>query len=161
MAANEEIVIDTSPLILLAKVGLLPVVQQLPYQFTAPREVIDELRAGNELGRHIVHAPWLRVRTLRSPVAEMIRATLDKGEAAVIQLALENRIRHVCMDDLRGRRIAKAVGLEVIGVLGLLGKAKRRGLIPEIAAYADRLVAAGAHYSPALIASVVADVDGK
>jgi predicted nucleic acid-binding protein len=76
-------------------------------------------------------------------------------------LALENNIRHVCIDDLRGRRLEKAVGLEVIGVLGLLGKAKRRGLIPAIAPCIEKLVAAGAHYSPELVAAVIADVDRK
>lgn len=146
---------------MLAKIDFLPVLLQLPYQYTAPQEVIDELKAGDELGHQVVDAPWLRVQPLKTPIPEMIRATLDKGEAAVIQMALENRIRRVCMDDLRGRLIAKAVGLEVIGVLGLLGKAKRRGLIPAIAPCIDKLVAVGAHYSPELIATVIAAVDGK
>ncbi len=160
MAANKTIVIDTGPLILLAKTDLLPVICQLPYQFVAPLEVIDELRAGDDLGHQVVHTPWLHAKALETPVPEMIRVTLDKGEAAVIQLALENHISRVCIDDLRGRRIARAVGLEVIGVLGLLGKAKRHGLVSAIAPHIDRLVRAGARYSPELVAAVVADVDG-
>ncbi|MCD7896132.1 MAG: DUF3368 domain-containing protein [Planctomycetaceae bacterium] len=161
MAMIKHIAIDTGPLILLAKIDLLSVVAQLPYQFTAPQEVIDELKVGDELGHQVVDAPWLHVQSLITPIPEMIRATLDKGEAAVIQMALENGIRRVCIDDLRGRRIAKAVGLEVIGVLGLLGKAKRRGLIQIIAPHIDKLIEAGAHYSPELIAAVIADVDGR
>ena len=62
---------------------------------------------------------------------------------------------------MRGRRIAKVVGLEVIGVLGLLGKAKRRGLIPAIAPCIDRLVAVGARYSPDLVAAILADAGEK
>ncbi len=160
MTTSKPVAIDTGPLIVLAKVGLLSVIGRLPYQFTAPREVIDELKAGDEIGHQVVDAPWLRVQPLGTPVPDMIRAALDKGEAAVIQLALENGFRRVCIDDLRGRRVAKAVGLEVIGVLGLLGKAKRRGLIPAIAPVIDDLIAAGAHYSPELTATVIADVDG-
>lgn len=161
MTTNKAVAIDTGPLILLAKIELLPVVAKLSYQFIAPQEVIEELEAGDELGHQVVEAPWLRIQPLKSPVPEMIRATLDKGEAAVIQMALESGINRVCIDDLRGRRIAKAVGLNVIGVLGLLGKAKRRGLIPAIAPYTEKLIAVGAYYSPVLIAAVIAEADGK
>ncbi|MCC8179307.1 MAG: DUF3368 domain-containing protein [Planctomycetes bacterium] len=161
MAMINPIVIDTGPLILLAKIDFLPTVAQLPYRFIVPQEVIDELIAGDERGHQMVDFAWLDVQSLRSPIPEIIQATLDKGEAAVIQLAKENRIRRVCIDDLRGRRFAKAVGLEVIGVLGLLGKAQRRGLIPAIAPYINRLIAAGAHYSPDLVNAIIHDVDGK
>ncbi len=158
---NKSIAIDTGPLILLAKIDFLPTIAQLPYQFVAPEEVIEELQAGDELGHQVVDVSWLRAQPLKSPVPEMIRATLDKGEAAVIQMALENTISFVCIDDLRGRRIAKAVGLEVIGVLGLLGKAKCLGLISAIAPYTKKLIAAGAHYTPELIAAIIANIDGK
>jgi predicted nucleic acid-binding protein len=89
----------------------------------------------------------------------MIRATLDDGEAAVIQLALEQRVNIACLDDLRGRRLAKAVGLSVVGVLGLLGKAKMLGLIPALQPYADKLLSVGARYSPDLISKMVAEID--
>ncbi|MCD8351395.1 MAG: DUF3368 domain-containing protein [Planctomycetaceae bacterium] len=161
MVMTKPIAIDTGPLILLAKADLLPMVAQLPYRFIAPQEVMDELKTGDDLGYQVVNAPWLDIKPLQSPVPEIIRATLDKGEAAVIQLALETDISHVCIDDLRGRRIAKAVGLEVIGILGLLGKAKRQGLIPAVAPLIDKLIASGAHYSPELTKAIIDDVDGR
>lgn len=157
---NVPVVIDTGPLILLAKIDMLPLLTRLSYQFVAPQEVIDELEAGHELGHQAVDVSWLRVLSLKTPIPELVRATLDKGEAAAIQLALESGIRRVCIDDLHGRRIAKAVGLDVVGVLGVLGKAKRLGHIPAIAPYIDKLIEVGAHYSPELIAAVIADVDG-
>lgn len=155
--ANERIAIDTGPLILLAKIEALPIIANLPYQFIAPKNVMDELNAGVALGRQEVDAPWLAVQPLASPIPELIRATLDEGEAAVIQLALEAGIRLVCIDDLRGRRMAKAVGLEVIGVLGLLGKAKELRIVPAVKPYIDRLLAAGAHYSPELVGVILTD----
>ena len=90
----------------------------------------------------------------------MISATLDDGEAAVIQLALEWDIPWVCLDDLRGRRLAKAVGLSVVGVLGLLARANNLGLIPALRPYADKLVSVGARYSPELVSHMIAEVDG-
>ncbi|MDR2946694.1 MAG: DUF3368 domain-containing protein [Candidatus Adiutrix sp.] len=160
MAAEPRIVIDTGPLILLAKIEALPVAARLPHQFIAPQNVMDELAAGVALGYQAVDAPWLRTIDLKSPIPEMIRATLDDGEAAVIQLALERGIDAVCLDDLRGRRLAKAVGLSVVGVLGLLGRAKILGLIPALRPYADKLLAAGARYSPELVSRMIAEIDG-
>lgn len=157
--ADNLIAIDTGPLILLAKIDALPIVAKLPHQFIAPQNVMDELAAGLALGYQAVDAPWLKVADLKSPIPEMIRATLDDGEAAVIQLALEQGINIVCLDDLRGRRLAKAVGLSVVGVLGLLGRAKTLGLIPALRPYADKLLSVGARYSSELINRMIAEID--
>jgi predicted nucleic acid-binding protein len=51
------------------------------------------------------------------------RAELGAGEAAVIQLALEQGIAVVAIDERKGRRAALSVGLRVTGSLGLLGRA--------------------------------------
>jgi predicted nucleic acid-binding protein len=156
---DNRIVIDTGPLILLAKVEALPIVSQLPHRLIAPQTVMDELAAGLAFGYQAVDAPWLQVADLHLPIPAMIRATLDDGEAAVIQMALEQNISTVCLDDLRGRRLAKAIGLSVVGVLGLLGKAKTLGLIPALQPYADKLLAVGARYSSELVSRMIAGFD--
>jgi predicted nucleic acid-binding protein len=43
------------------------------------------------------------------------------------------------MDELRGRAAARSLGLPVMGTLGVLLEAKRRGLIPAIKPELDRL----------------------
>jgi predicted nucleic acid-binding protein len=91
------------------------------------------------------------VLSLNSELSPLTTATLDKGEAAVIQLALEQNITKVCIDDLKGRRAAKAVGLEVIGSLGLIGRAKTLGLIEEIRPLIVRAGNAGIFYNSNLI----------
>jgi uncharacterized protein len=87
-----------------------------------------------------------------SPLA---KASLDDGEAEVIHLALTQKIGTVCLDDLRGRRIALAAGLKVVGILGLLALAKTVRLIPAVKPYTDRLMQAGAWYSPELVTRVL------
>ncbi|MDR1110592.1 MAG: DUF3368 domain-containing protein [Deltaproteobacteria bacterium] len=157
--ADTRIVVDTGPPILLAKIEALPIMAQMPHQFIAPQNVMDELAAGLALGYQAVDAPWPQVADLKTQIPAMIRATLDDGEAAVIQLAIERDIDLVCLDDLRGRRLAKAVGLSVVGVLGLLARAKNLGLIPALRPYADKLVSVGARYSPELVSRMIAEVD--
>ena len=155
--ASESIVINTGPLILLEKADALDLVARLPFQFFAPLAVRAELDAGETRGFLSPSLPWVTFVPLQSPLSPISQALLDVGEAQVIQLALERKIGRVCLDDLRGRRIAVASGLQVTGVLGLLGLAKTLGLIPAIKPYCDRLMQAGAWYSTAVIRQALKD----
>jgi predicted nucleic acid-binding protein len=49
---------------------------------------------------------------------------LDQGEAAAIALALELEHRQILMDERDGRAKAKALGLQPVGVRGVLLRAK-------------------------------------
>ncbi len=152
---DERLVMDAGPLILLAKIDALPILAKLPFRYIVPPNVLRELEAGPAFGHPPVHAPWLEVCALREPLPAYARTTLDDGEAAAIQIAMEQGIRFICLDDRRGRRMAKALGLEVLGLLGLLTRAKRLGVIHALRPYTDRLVAAGARYSPMLLRDVL------
>lgn len=156
--ADERIVMDAGPLILLAKIDALPILTALPCRYIAPPNVHSELAAGPAFGHPPVDAPWLEKCELREPLPAYAHTTLDDGEAAVIQLAMEQGIRIVCLDDRRGRRVAKALGLKVVGLLGLLTRAKRLGIIDAVRPYTDKLMAAGARYSPVLLREVLANV---
>ena len=156
---DEIVVMDTGPLIILAKINALPILPQLFFQYIAPSIVFEELASGPSFGHPVVEVPWLRLAMPSFPVSAYILASLDDGEAAVIHLALERRIRYVCLDDRRGRRMAKALGLEVFGLLGLLTRAKREGVIQLLKPYIDNLLEAGARYSPALVKAVLTNVD--
>lgn len=155
---NETIVVNSGPLILLDRIRGFDIFAELPFRFVCPPAVRGELDAGVLLGHGIVTPPWLEVVPLSSPVPPVMEHFLDRGEAEVIQLALENRVRRVCLDDLRGRKTAVAAGLKVMGLLALLGRAKTLGIIPRLEPLADRLLAAGAWYSPKVIQAVLAEV---
>lgn len=155
---RERIVMDAGPLILLAKISALPVLTALPFRYVAPPNVRRELAVGPAFGHPSVDAPWLEVCELREPLPVYARMALDDGEAAVIQVALEQNIRFVCLDDRRGRRLAKALGLEVVGLLGLLTRAKRLGVIDALRPYIEKLMAVNARYSPKLLRDALENV---
>jgi predicted nucleic acid-binding protein len=150
-SAPERLVINTGPLISLGRVGALDLVAQLPIAFVAPQEVAAEIDAGAVRGHPVTRPAWLQVVALREPVGAVAVQALDEGEAAVVQLALELGIPDVCIDEWRGRRAARAVGLRVTGSLGLLGRAKRAGLIELVRPWTERLAAVGARYHPDLL----------
>ena len=68
---------------------------------------------------------------------------------------VELKIGRVCIDEWKGRRAALAAGLKVTGVLGLLGMAKRKGLIDAIRPFVDKAIAAGIRYHPELLSRVL------
>ena len=154
----ERIVTNTGPLIALAKAEALDVAARLPLEFICPPEVHDELAAGVRLGHLAVEPEWLRVIELSSPPPALALAAVDLGEAAVIQLACEQNIAWVCMDDWKGRRAALAVGLNVTGTLGLLMKAKSLEIIPAIRPFVDRLLKEGGWFNPDLVRRVLEHV---
>jgi predicted nucleic acid-binding protein len=57
----------------------------------------------------------------------LLQNSLDAGEAAVIQLALQEGIALVAIDESVGRRFARLSGLSLTGSLGILLKAKKLG----------------------------------
>lgn len=155
---DDRIVINSGPLILLDRIQESAILGKLPYTFICPPAVRDELDAGIYLGHRAIAPSWLAVRPLTSAVSPMIEQFLDRGEAEVIQLAVDAGIKSVCLDDLRGRKSAQAAGLKVMGLLALLGRAKKLGVIPRVAPIADKLLAAGAWYSPRIIEAVLTEV---
>jgi predicted nucleic acid-binding protein len=58
--ADNRIVVDSGPLILLSKIEALPIAAKLPHQFIAPQNVMDELAVGLALGYQAIEAPWLQ-----------------------------------------------------------------------------------------------------
>lgn len=149
------IVVNTGPIIAFTRADALDILVRLPLEFICPPQVEDEIKTGAALGRPFRWPEALRVIALSNPLDPMARAILDTGEAAVIQLALEQGIEWVCMDDRKGRRAALAVGLKVVGSLGLLVMAKKLGIVPEIRPIIDRLMSEGQWYHGDLLQQVL------
>lgn len=151
----ERIVINTGPLIAFARMDALDVPGQLPYEFICPGEVREELDEGASLGYQTIVPPWLTVISLSSPPSAVSVAALDKGEAAVIQLAVEQGLLRVSIDEVKGRRIATALGLSVVGSLGLVARAKTLGIIPAMRPLVEKAMREGVHYHSDLVERVL------
>lgn len=156
--APESLVVNTGPLIALGRVDAFEIVGQLPIKFLTPEQVAEEIAVGGRLGHPVSVPAWVEVVALANPLARVTVGALDEGEAAVIQLAVERAIDAVCIDEWRGRRAATAAGLRVTGSLGLLGRAKRLGLLTAVRPWIAKLGAAGVHYHPDLVAKFLAAI---
>ena len=155
---HERIVINTGPLIALGRSGLTTVMAKMPLAFMMPPEVEREIQQGVAAGHEPVDLSWVRLVPLAVPLSALAVTNLDAGEAAVIQLALDERVPLVCIDERRGRRAALAVGLKVTGTLGLLGRAKHLGLIASVRPCVERMVSGGAWFDNELLDRVFAGI---
>lgn len=142
MPSAEEIVINTSPTVaLIAALGDLRVLQMYR-RVWVPLEVAQEIRAGGSTGFAIdefAAAQWLSVMTTPATISTVLANSLDSGEAAVIQVALDQRVRTVCIDESAGRRMARLHGLTVTGSIGILLRAKEQGLDFSMQEAIDRM----------------------
>ena len=140
-------VCNTSPQILLAKIGRLHLLQQLYREILIPVAVLEEVRAkpGREAQQlqTLIEEGIYQLHRVAGTVISEIPAELGSGEREVIALAIEKQADLVILDDLEGRRIAREKGLIVTGTIGLLVEARKRGLIPSIRGDLDRLIEAG------------------
>lgn len=74
-----------------------------------------------------------------------------RGESEVLALALKPGVWRAVVDDLEARRCAQALGARVIGTLGVVLRAKRKGLIPAARPVVDRLRRVGLYVSDELV----------
>ncbi len=85
-------------------------------------------------------AEWVRVKSASNrPLVDALRLDLDFGEAESIALALELKADLVLLDEQAGRYAAQHFSLRVMGVVGLLVRAKKLGLIAEVRSHLDAL----------------------
>jgi len=131
MPRPQEIVINTGPLIaLVAALGDLAILKSLYQKVHVPYEVSMEIMANGAQGfaaPQFEQAEWLQKWTQPTSLLPLLQNTLDSGEAAVIQLALNPGVQTVCIDESVGRRIARLSGLSLTGSLGILLRAKQEG----------------------------------
>ncbi len=59
----------------------------------------------------------------------ILEVSLDKGEASAIALALENENCLLIIDEYKGRKVAKSLGLAITGTAGVLAQAKLKGYV--------------------------------
>ena len=82
-------------------------------------------------------------------------AQIDMGEEAVIRTVLDEARDAVILDDLKARRIALTLGLQVTGTLGILLQAKQSGHLPSVKNAIAALEKRGMWIAPALVAKAI------
>jgi predicted nucleic acid-binding protein len=155
MPETERIVINTAPLIaLVAALGDLTVLQSLYTQVLVPFEVCQEILTGGSRGFALAEfeaATWLQKQQTPLNISPLLLNSLDRGEAAVIQLAMNENIQTVCIDEVAGKRIARLSGLSLTGSIGILLRAKQEGYPLSMQQAISQMLNRGIRLSPTVI----------
>lgn len=120
----KAIIADTSCLIIYNKINRFGILQEMFPDLIVTTEVATEF--GELPG-------WITIQeVIDKEEYKKLTGELGKGEASSIALALELEECLLIIDERKGRKIAEDLGIDTIGSLGILIKAKERGVIIEV-----------------------------
>lgn len=106
------------------QIGRLDILPQVFFPVIIPFAVESEVG---------LSAEWLTVQAVKNlAVVATLKTQIDAGEAEAIALAMEIEDVFIILDDRNARRIAQQIGLKVIGIVGMLLRAKQNSVIAEI-----------------------------
>lgn len=129
------VVSDTTPLISLMKASRLDVLQKMFGEILIPEAVFEELTTNEsfqEETEQIRNCAFIRRVSVdeQKSVAILRRATgLDQGESEAIIYADDHQADFLLMDEAAGRKVAKAMGLRIMGTVGVLVNAFEDGIL--------------------------------
>lgn len=157
------VVSDTSPLINLAIIGELNLLPRIFGNIIVPAAVFDEITVqGADMpgADEIRMADWIEVRQCQDQALfHALKRIVDAGEAEAIVVALEVKADLLLLDERLGRRLARDYNLKILGLLGVLKIAKRKGFLHAVKPSIDKLIRdAGFRISQQLYLEVLIDV---
>ncbi len=139
------VVADTGPLIALAKVDRLPLLQVMFGQVYIPPAVHRELfvKIGPETGRlDLAAGQYILEKKLPPTPSNVQIATqmLGPGEHQAIALAASlGRDTLLLIDDQAGRTAARRLNLRITGIVGLLIRAWQSGRVEDVLSLLDEM----------------------
>ena len=145
---NKIIISDTSCLIALSKIEKLDLLKDLYHEIIITKDVHQEF--GGLL------PDWILMTEIRDKQKQKeLEDRLDKGEASSIALALEIDNATLIIDEIKGRKIAQSLNIEIIGTIGIILLAEKRGLISDVLGTILRLANKGFRLSDNLINKII------
>jgi len=138
-----NVVSNASPLVNLGRIGQLGLLAQLYGELQVPEAVWHEVvvQGRGQPGAHELEtADWVRVMSVANRALVLaLQQELDAGEAEAIALTLETRAETLLMDEHLGRETASHMGVQCVGLIGVLVEAKHRGVIGQVRPLLDAL----------------------
>jgi len=122
-----------------------------------PRAVLQEVQEINkvEMAINFSELSFVPLEVSNKIAIRGLLGRLHIGEAEVIIGAIEKGIAMVVIDESIARNKAKQFGLKVTGTLGILLKARKRGLIEDISQEIIKLKNAGMYLSDEIVEQVL------
>jgi predicted nucleic acid-binding protein len=109
----------------LTNISELDLLQKVYGRITTTIEIVTEY--GEPL------PDWVEIESVKDNyIQQLLEMQVDTGEASAIALALETPDSTIIIDDYRARKIAQKLKLNYTGTIGVIVKAKLKGIIPSV-----------------------------
>jgi predicted nucleic acid-binding protein len=142
-----RVIVNSTPLIILSNINQLNLLKDLYSEIYIPETVFKEVteKADSACQQIKENTDWIHVCKIKDESQKrMYQAKLHAGEVEVMILAQEKPVSDlVILDDNAAKKTAKFLGLKVTGSLGVILKAKKTGLIKEVAPLMNQLISNG------------------
>ena len=137
----KTIISDTSCFIILTNIGELELLHKIYGQ------VLTTIDIATEYGEPL--PDWVEIETVTDKYTQqLLEMQIDKGESSAIALALETPDSTVILDDYKARKIAQQIGLTYTGTMGVIIKAKLKGIISSIKPLLEKIKQTDFRLSP-------------
>ncbi len=150
----ETAIVNASPLICLARAGLLNILLRVFPKVCIPRAVFDEVMAGPDDDHARLFIGQSEAFAIVDPVSasELVRDwDLGAGETAVLNCVVENADAIAIIDDAAARKCARTLGVTYCGSLGVLVSAHKAGIITDLNACVLALRESGLYLSQSVV----------
>ena len=148
-----KVIVNSTPLIALAKSDQLALLQRMYGRILIPQAVWQEVTEKDDIAAQRIKAArdWIEVRRVDPDQdRRMYRAKLHEGEVEVMLLAQEIGADLVIIDDAAARRTAEYLDLPPTGTLGVLVKAKQSGSLAAVMPVIRQMEHNGIYFSKPL-----------
>jgi len=158
---NKPVVVsNTTPLILLQKIGQLELIQKLYTKIYIAEAVYQEtVIEGNETTSRddfVSKRDWIEIVEISNKDAKkMFTTNLHEGEVETMILAIEKSADLCIIDDLIARKYAKKLNLNITGTLGVVIVGKKRGIIKEVKPMINQLIDVGMYIGTDLYSTII------
>jgi len=151
------VVSNSTILIGLARINKLDLLKRLFSKIYIPNAVFNELTQVEKAGASEIKKASYLVQKSPKDTKEvfLLLGNLDRGEAEVLALSKELNTDLVLIDEEKARKVAVLAGFEVMGLIGVLLAAKRKGFLKSIKPLIEELKKKKFRVSEEIIADIL------
>ena len=156
------VVSDTTPLISLLKIRRLDLLERLFGPVHIPQGVFDELPANPDFAEEaseIQECEFIKIQDVNPQEVSLFRRTtgLDLGESEALVLTDRLKADLLLVDEIRARHVAKSIGFNIMGTIGVFSAAYKEGFISadEIREAVEILRSSGRHIGERLFKKLI------
>jgi predicted nucleic acid-binding protein len=161
-----KVICNSSPIINLSKIKRLNLLEKLYQRVTIPNAVFEELVIKgrdkenlDDIKLLIENNVIMVEKASNTGLIKALKKDLDDGEAEVIALAVETQAHLVVLDEKDARDAAEIYDLNKIGFLGILIKAREKGLIESVRYFLDMAIEQGFWIDHDLYRQIIEDLN--